>query len=64
MTRNTIFWSRYITCKTNHAKRLNSFLRLLEAYVIATEIHDEEYEMKKTAKALFLLMLIQIYEDC
>jgi hypothetical protein len=64
MTCNTIFLGHYVTCTTNLAKRLNSFLYLLDAYVISTGIHDEAYEMKKTAKALFLLKLIQIYEDC
>jgi len=64
MTCNTIFLSHYIICTTNLAKRLNSFLYLSDAYVIATGIHDEAYEIKKPAKTLFLLKLIQIYEDC
>jgi hypothetical protein len=61
---NTIFWSHYITWTTNLAKKSNSFLHLSDAYAIATEIHDEAYKMNKTAKTPFLLMLIQIYEDC
>jgi cytochrome c oxidase assembly factor CtaG len=58
MTWNTIFWIHYITYTTNIAKRLNNFLYLLDAYVMATEIHDEEQEIKKTAKTLSSLILI------